>query len=93
MFTKTKQCDQINRFHFILLFNISNAVSSLPDSAKFTSDCSKLIIAVEGEVRNVGGTVVDPEGGVVVVDFGTQGPDAANDPRKTFVDFTYFNNQ
>ena len=67
-------------------------VNSLPDSAKFTSDCSKLVIAVEGLVHNVGGTVVDPEGGVMVADFGQQGPDADIIPSNTFVDFTSYNN-
>ena len=68
-------------------------MGSLPDSAKFTSDCTKLIVAIEGEVRNVEGRVVDPEGGVMVIDFGSLGPQTGTQPTKNFVDFTSFNNR
>ena len=35
---------------------------------KFTHDCSKLIVAVEAELRVVNGEVVDPEGQVAIID-------------------------
>ena len=66
------------------------AVGALPDSSAFTSDCSKLIVAIEGEPTVVEGLPVDPEGGATILDFGTN-PDSGN-VLITFLDFTQFNN-
>ena len=46
-----------------------NSVGPLPDMIVFTKDCRKLVIALEGEPRMVNGNVVDPEGGVGVIEF------------------------
>ena len=67
------------------------AVGPLPDSLKFTSDCRMLIVAIEGEPRNINGQVVDPEGGVNLIDFGTD--PSTGTPDVTFVNFASFNSR
>ena len=69
-------------------------VGTRPDSAEFTSDCSKLLVAIEGTLyRYNAGTFVDPEGGVAVLEFGQGGPHAGATVVNTFKDFTQFNAQ
>ena len=44
-------------------------VGALPDMVKFTSDCSRLLVAMEGELVVVDGEAADPEGETVIIDF------------------------
>ena len=46
-------------------------VGALPDMVKLTHDCRKIIVAIEGEVRSFAGKVIDPEGGVGIIEFDT----------------------
>ena len=65
------------------------AVGPVPDSSAFTSDCTKLIVAIEAEPRVVNGAPVDPEGGVAILDFNGV-PDEQTGVAMTFVDFRKF---
>ena len=67
------------------------SVGPVPDSSAFTSDCSKLLVVIEGEPRLIDDVFVDPEGGAGVIDF--NGDPGAGEPTYTFVDFNYFDDK
>ena len=64
-------------------------VGPVPDSSAFTSDCTKLLVAIEAEPCIVDGAPDDPEGGVAILDFnGVPNPENGFD--FVFVDFQMF---
>jgi len=67
------------------------AVGALPDMLKFTSDCSKIVVALEGELRMVNGDVVDPEGGVAIISFLEGQP--SEQYHLQIANFTHFNDR
>lgn len=64
-------------------------VGSLPNMLRTTSDCRRIIIAIEGEAFQRSGEIFDPEGGVGIIEFNHQEKTGIY----TFVDFTKFNNR
>ena len=55
----------------------------------FTHDCDRILVALEGELRTLpNGTVVDPEGGVVII----RDP-SSSVPTQKMLDFTEFNTE
>ena len=43
-------------------------VGAVPDMLYFTHDCKRILVAIEGELKTLpDGSVVDPEGGVVII--------------------------
>ena len=64
-------------------------MGAVPDMLKFTSDCRKIVVAIEGELRMIDNQVVDPEGAVAIISF--LGDDPRSPSRLTILDFTKFN--
>ena len=58
---------------------------------KFTSDCSKIVVALEGELRMVNDKVVDPEGGVAIISFCRDDPSRLAHVK--LANFTKFNSR
>lgn len=54
---------------------------------QFTSNCDRLVVAVEGELRMVDGEVVDPEGQIAVIAFHNEDADYGI----TRIDFQKYN--
>jgi len=63
-------------------------VGTGPDSLAFTSDCLNLAAALEGEVLIDNGRVVDPDGGVAIINFS---PDPSGVATLKQADFNKFN--
>ncbi|XP_046549528.1 mesenchyme-specific cell surface glycoprotein-like [Haliotis rubra] len=65
-------------------------VGAVPDMLKPTHDCSKLIVAVEGEAyQNPPNQITDPEGLVVIINF----HDTISNYTKTSLNFTKYNDR
>ena len=65
------------------------SVGSMPDMIKFTKDCSRLIVAVEAELRRLpNNTVVDPEGQVAIITFNGE-----EEPTTAIAGFQQFNDR
>ena len=62
-------------------------MGAVPDMLYFTRDCERILVAIEGELITLpNGTVVDPEGGVVII----RDPSSSVATQK-MLDFTRFN--
>ncbi|XP_041375490.1 mesenchyme-specific cell surface glycoprotein-like isoform X2 [Gigantopelta aegis] len=73
-----------------LIHNIT--VGSMPDMILPTHDCSRIVVALEGQAYISGGAVVDPPGGVGIITF----PDGFRKDKEvsyTELDFMNYNNR
>lgn len=63
------------------------SVGSVPDMLKPNHDCSVILVAIEAEGYVINGTVVDPYGGVGIIEFNVNN---ANITSYTMADFRKF---
>lgn len=80
----------VTRIYYVLC--LVPTVGTVPDMVKPTADCTKVLVAIEGELYDdsVNQTVVDRPGGIGVVTFET---DPSGPLDYTLVDFTAFDSQ
>lgn len=67
----------------------SDVVGSYPKMLTLTADCRKIIVAINGEAYAEDGEVIDPEGGIGIIEFDLQEKTGSN----TLVDFKKFNSR
>ncbi|CAH1253652.1 Hypp1213 [Branchiostoma lanceolatum] len=66
-------------------------VGTRPDSVKFTKDCRRLVVGNEAPAgEDLSGNFVDPEGSVMVIDFGSEDIGSVIDPDVRTADFRKF---
>ena len=69
-----------------VIFSIILTVGAVPDMLYFTHDCQRILVAIEGELKTLpDGSVVDPEGGVVII------TNLDTSPSVKMLNFTQFN--